>query len=178
MESQMFNQWVQAQIPEASQQNAVGVVPQHETARSDDWSKERSQSMANLTGTGLTDLNEFTTLADLPGECANVVAKHESCRGFRHDPYCSYVIDLTCHCSFQVPQTIPARLRRISTHTLTQIFAILPLEHHFLWRMGVHTYPYPRLHLFQFEWSDNSNHLTTQPAVHAVAFPTITATSK
>lgn len=65
MESQLFNQWVQAQIPEASQQNAVGVVPQHEAARSDDWSKER---MANITGTGMTDLNEFTTLADLPGE--------------------------------------------------------------------------------------------------------------
>ena len=68
MESQLFNQWVQAQIPEASQQNAVGVVPQHEAARSDDWSKERSQGMGNITGTGMTDLNEFTTLADLPGE--------------------------------------------------------------------------------------------------------------
>ena len=65
MESQMFNQWVQAQIPEGSQQNAVGVVPQHQTARSDDWSKERS----HLTGTGLSDLNEFTAMADIPGEC-------------------------------------------------------------------------------------------------------------
>jgi len=73
MESQLFNQWVQTQIPEASQQNAVGVVPQHETARSDDWSKERSQGMANLTSTGLTDLNEFTALADLPGESANAI---------------------------------------------------------------------------------------------------------
>lgn len=62
MESQMYNQWVQTQIPEGSQQNAVGVVPQHAT-RSDDWSKER------LTGTGLNDLNEFTTMADIPGEC-------------------------------------------------------------------------------------------------------------
>jgi hypothetical protein len=87
MESQMFNQWIQAQILEAPQQNAVGVVLQHETARSDDWSMERSQSMANLTVMGLADLNEFTTLTDLPGECTNVV--HESCRGFRHDPYCS-----------------------------------------------------------------------------------------
>jgi len=72
MESQLFNQWVQAQIPEASQQNAV--VPQHETARSDDWSKERSQGMVNLTGTGLTDLNEFTALADLPGKSAIATA--------------------------------------------------------------------------------------------------------
>jgi hypothetical protein len=68
MESQMFTQWVQAQIPEASSQNGVGVVPQHEAARSDDWSKERSQGMANLTGTSLSDLNEFATLVDLPGE--------------------------------------------------------------------------------------------------------------
>jgi hypothetical protein len=83
MESQLFNQWVQAQIPEASQQN---VVPQHETARSDDWSKERSQGMANLAGTGMTDLNEFTTLADLPGEPANVIA--ESCLRCRHDLCC------------------------------------------------------------------------------------------
>jgi hypothetical protein len=94
MESQLFNQWVQAQIPESPQQNGIGVVPQREPARSDDWSKERSQSVANITSTGLTDLSEFTTLADLPGECLPMfVGEHESRRRGR---CISVYMDLTC----------------------------------------------------------------------------------
>lgn len=85
MESQMFNQWVQVDIPETSSQNAVGLGPQHDTARSDNWSKERPQSMANLTTTALNDLNEFSTLSDL-GECLQMLlVTSRPCRGGRHD---------------------------------------------------------------------------------------------
>jgi len=75
----MFNQWVQTQIPEASQQHSV--LPQHEGAGrgSDDWPKGRSQSVGNLpiqpTSLGSQiDLNEFTSLGDLSGELFMAIA--------------------------------------------------------------------------------------------------------
>lgn len=67
----------------------------------------RSQSMANLTGTGL-NLNEFTTLPDLPGECSL--------------PHVAGGTLSFCGSNMHARPTLPSRLKLFSNRTLTQIF--------------------------------------------------------
>lgn len=78
----MFNQWVQTQIPEASQQHSV--LPQHEGASrgSDDWPKGRSQGVGShlpiqpTTLGSQIDLNDFTSLGELSGELLMATASY------------------------------------------------------------------------------------------------------
>lgn len=84
MESQLYTQWVQTQVPDASQQHSV--APSHEVASRgpEDWSKDRMQNVVSLpvqspslASQTLEGLNEFT-LGDLSGELLTDIA-HECC---------------------------------------------------------------------------------------------------
>jgi len=79
MESQLYTQWVQTQVPDASQQHSV--APSHEVASRgpEDWSKDRMQNVSlpvqspSLASQTLEGLNEFT-LGDLSGELLTDIA--------------------------------------------------------------------------------------------------------
>ena|SRR6266545_3953142 len=137
MESQMFNQWVQTQIPEASQQHSV--LPQHEAASrgSDDWPKDRSQNVGNLpiqsTSLGSQiDLNEFTSLGDLPGELFMATSQ--------------YVTNLIDTFSFRSIRFVSV-LQPLSCFKLS---TALSIQRNSLWFSMVNfTYPYPSVDLLQ-----------------------------
>lgn len=79
MESNLFNQWVAAQIPEATHQQSISHngVAQHEAARELDWSKDRTLQSPPVNGVSVQsptlttpslDLNDFASLGDLSSE--------------------------------------------------------------------------------------------------------------
>jgi hypothetical protein len=85
MESQLYTQWVQTQIPDASQQHSV--APPHEVASRgpEEWSKDRMQNVVSLpvqspslASQTLEGLNEFT-LGDLSGELLTDIASTRVC---------------------------------------------------------------------------------------------------